>query len=237
VDYATEQGLFRLGDQRWPSPAEMQVLTDVVDPFSYAATLLGFHIKNVVHTFGAHSLDCVLLERTPLATRNPTQYCLDPGGSALRYSRGSGWFQTTYNDIVTFQGRNLARDVVVTDGGKPFLKLNVKVIETISHIDEKDFVPPTDAVRLGGKPLSGVFPKTVKLAFPEWPMSLRGQHFLVTVNIVIGKDGHVVSAHAISGPPKAYKAAEKTARKWIYQPYLIMGEPTEVETKIEMNQY
>jgi outer membrane biosynthesis protein TonB len=50
---------------------------------------------------------------------------------------------------------------------------------------------------------------------------------------VIGKDGRVISAHAVSGPPDAYKAAEAAARKWRYQPYLVVGEPTEVETKVQ----
>jgi outer membrane biosynthesis protein TonB len=68
---------------------------------------------------------------------------------------------------------------------------------------------------------------------PEWPSSVRQQHFLVTVEIVIGKDGCVISAHAASGPPEAYKAAEMAARKWLYQPYIVAGEPTEVETRVQ----
>lgn len=39
TDYATDHGLFRRGDQRWPDIAELQVRAEVVDPFAYAATL------------------------------------------------------------------------------------------------------------------------------------------------------------------------------------------------------
>lgn len=56
--------------------------------------------------------------------------------------------------------------------------------------------------------------------------------FEVVVQIVIGKDGRVIEAKAISGPKEAYRAAETAARKWVYSPYLVAGQPAEVETKI-----
>ena len=61
------------------------------------------------------------------------------------------------------------------------------------------------------------------------------EHFSVTVEIVIGKDGRVISAHAATGPSNAYKAAENTVRKWTFQPYLVLDEPVEVESKVVLN--
>jgi hypothetical protein len=61
---------------------------------------------------------------------------------------------------------------------------------------------------------------------------MRGQHFEVAVEIVIGKDGHVVSAHGISGPVKAFKPCENAAKKWVFAPYLVLGKPVEVEQKV-----
>jgi Gram-negative bacterial TonB protein C-terminal len=236
TDYATEKGLFRLGDQRWPNRAELQVRSEMIDPFSYAATLQGFNKRNVERTFGAHSLDCVLLERSePGTLSGPTQYCFEHTGSVLRYTRGFGWFQTTYNDVFSFQGRSLARQVDVTDGGKPYLKLRIKSIESVANIDEKDLAPPANAVSLQGKRLSGVSLRPVKQPFPEWPTSLQQQHFSVTVEIVVGKDGRVINAHAVAGPSNAYKAAENTVRKWTFQPYLVLDEPVEVESKVMLN--
>ena len=51
---------------------------------------------------------------------------------------------------------------------------------------------------------------------------------------MIGKDGRVISAQALSGPPEAFQSAEAAVRKWRYQPYLVPGEPTEVETKVQL---
>jgi hypothetical protein len=234
TDYANPQGLFRAGDQRWPSPAELQVRNEVVDPFYYAATLNGFHTRTLERTFGVQTLDCVLLESDTISS-SPTQYCFEHGSSALRYTRGSGWFQTAYNDIVSFRGRNVAREVEVTDGGKAHLKLKVQTLETISRLDPRDIQPPADANNLQGKRLSGVSLTTVHMQFPHWPSPLREQHFTVTVALVIGKDGRVLSAKAIDGPSAAFDEAEKAARNWVFRPYLVAGEPEEVETKIMLS--
>jgi outer membrane biosynthesis protein TonB len=122
--------------------------------------------------------------------------------------------------------------VEVTGGGKPYLKLHVNTVESIADVHETDFTPPVEAVNLKGKRLSGVILKPMQQPFPQWPTSLRQQHFSVTVEVVVGRDGHVVSAHAVSGPSEAYKSAEDTARRWTFQPYIVLDEPAEVETKI-----
>jgi hypothetical protein len=231
TDYATDKGLYRLGDQQWPDRAQMQVRTEIVDPFSYAATLVGFHGRTVERTFSGYQLQCVLLEKDS-AISNPTQYCFEPDGSVLRYIKGFGWFQTVYNRIAPFQGRSLAQDVEVTDGGKPYLKLRVDTFELISHVDDADFVPPPAAVGPLGDRVSGVHPVPIKTSFPQWPASLRSQHFTVTAEIVIGKDGHVITARGVSGPAEGYKACEDSVRKWVFKPYLILGEPVEVEAKV-----
>lgn len=233
TDYATDHGLFRVGDQRWPDSAELQVRTEVIDPFSFAATLHGFRAGTVERTFGAYKLQCVQIEKDSVIVSDPTQYCFEPDSSVLRYTHGSGWFQTAYNRIVTFQGRNVAQDVDVTDGGKPYLKLRVEAIELISHVDEADFAPPSDAVGPIGERISGVLPTLIKASYPEWPPSLRGQHFCVVVEIVIGENGHVVSAHAVSGPQEGRKACEDAVRKSLFAPYSVLDKPVEVETKFE----
>ena len=33
TEYATEKGLYRLGDQQWPDPPQLQVRNEIVDPF------------------------------------------------------------------------------------------------------------------------------------------------------------------------------------------------------------
>jgi len=233
TDYATDKGLYRHGDQQWPNRAQSQVRAEIIAPFSYAATLQDVHARNVERTFGSSRLECVMIERDS-GISDPTQYCFESNGSTLRYNRGLGWFQTAYNRIVQFQGRSLAQEVDVTDGGKPYLKLRVETIELISHVDDANFVPPPDSIGPLGDRVSGVNLSPINMSsLPQWPASLRGQHFTVTAEIVVGKDGHVVSAHAVSGPPEGYKACENAVRKWFFKPYLVLDKPVEVEQKVE----
>jgi hypothetical protein len=55
----------------------------------------------------------------------------------------------------------------------------------------------------------------------------------VQAEIVVGEDGHVVSARATSGPPERYKACENAARKWVFKPYVVLDKPVEVEQKVQ----
>lgn len=234
VDYATAHGLYRIGDQRWPDAAESQVRAEVIDPFWYADTLHGFRVRNVQRSFSGYNLECALIENESATISDPTQYCFEPEGSVLRYVRGSGWNQTTYNKIISFQGRNIALDIDVTNAGKPDLKLRVEKIESLSHLDAADFSPPPDAVGPLGGPVSGVSPMPINVStYPKWPPSLRAEHFTVKLKIVIGKNGRVASAQPISGPPEAYKACENAVRKWVFKPYLVLNKPVEVEWTAE----
>jgi hypothetical protein len=138
--------------------------------------------------------------------------------------------RTVYNNIELFQGGNVAREVDVTDGGHRYLELRVKAIEMLAHVDDAKFMAPADAVGPLGDRVSGVILEPINMSsIPQWPASLRGQHFTVNVEIVVGKNGHVMSAHAVSGPPEAYKGCEDAVRKWTFQPCKVLDKPVEVE--------
>jgi len=77
----------------------------------------------------------------------------------------------------------------------------------------------------------------VKRIPPEYPAKARSKGIEGTVMLraVVSKNGDVVDVTVISGDPELSKAAIKAAKKWKYHPYLVGGEPTEVETTIQMN--
>ncbi len=51
----------------------------------------------------------------------------------------------------------------------------------------------------------------------------------------ISKSGTIENVHVISGPPMLSSAAEQAVRTWRYRPYLLNGEPVEVETTVYVN--
>jgi len=54
----------------------------------------------------------------------------------------------------------------------------------------------------------------------------------VVLHAIIGKDGHVESLQAVSGPTMLKGAAIDAVKQWIYRPYLLNGEPVEVDTTV-----
>jgi periplasmic protein TonB len=57
----------------------------------------------------------------------------------------------------------------------------------------------------------------------------------VVLHAIISKQGTITQLNAISGPDMLKGAATDAVRQWRYKPYLLNGEPTEVDTTITVN--
>ena len=57
----------------------------------------------------------------------------------------------------------------------------------------------------------------------------------VRVDAVIGKDGRVKKATAISGPAVLRPAAEESVMKWIYSPAILDGAPVQAEAQVDVS--
>jgi protein TonB len=51
----------------------------------------------------------------------------------------------------------------------------------------------------------------------------------------IGKDGSIESLTLVSGHPILVPAATAAVKQWKYKPYLLNGEPVEVDTDVLVN--
>jgi protein TonB len=54
----------------------------------------------------------------------------------------------------------------------------------------------------------------------------------VKVEAVIGVDGRIKSARAVSGPTLLQRAATDAVRQWVYKPAVLDGVPVESQTDI-----
>jgi protein TonB len=69
---------------------------------------------------------------------------------------------------------------------------------------------------------------------PEYPSEARAQHVQgdVVLQAVIDKSGNISEIKVVSGDPLLTGAAVKAIKQWKYRPFLLNGEPVEVETTI-----
>jgi TonB family protein len=57
----------------------------------------------------------------------------------------------------------------------------------------------------------------------------------VVLHAIIGKDGAVKTLDVISGPKEFQESALTAVKQWTYRPFLVNGDPTEVDTTITVN--
>jgi periplasmic protein TonB len=71
---------------------------------------------------------------------------------------------------------------------------------------------------------------------PQYPVIARTARIQGTVVLqaTIAKDGTIQNLRVINGPPMLQQAAIDAVRSWRYKPYLLNGEPVEVETTINV---
>jgi protein TonB len=58
---------------------------------------------------------------------------------------------------------------------------------------------------------------------------------LVVLRAIINRDGAIENLQALSGHPLLVPAALNAVRQWRYRPYVLNGEPVEVETEVKVN--
>ncbi|MBB6143447.1 TonB family protein [Silvibacterium bohemicum] len=109
------------------------------------------------------------------------------------------------------------------------LSMHVSAVSTAndSHPSAPGRINVSPGVMAGNK-LSGPAPQ-----YPEDAKKARIQGKVV-LNAVIGKDGAIEQLNVLSGPKELQQSSLDAVRQWTYKPYLLNGEPVEVETTINV---
>jgi len=71
---------------------------------------------------------------------------------------------------------------------------------------------------------------------PQYPAIAKAARIQGTVVLqaTISKSGTIENLHVVSGPPMLQQAAMDAVRSWRYKPYLLNGDPVEVETQVNV---
>jgi protein TonB len=57
----------------------------------------------------------------------------------------------------------------------------------------------------------------------------------VVLRAVISREGTIENLQVVSGHPMLVRAAVDAVRQWRYRPYVLNGEPVDVETEVTVN--
>jgi periplasmic protein TonB len=89
-------------------------------------------------------------------------------------------------------------------------------------------------VRVSQGVTQGLLIRKVQPNYPPLARQARIQGS-VLLQAEISKDGSIENLHLISGHPMLAPAAIEAVKQWKYKPYILNGEPVEVETQITVN--
>ena len=72
---------------------------------------------------------------------------------------------------------------------------------------------------------------------PSYPEIARRLHIggTIALGATISKSGRIEDLRVLSGHPLLREAAIEAVKNWRYRPYLLNGQPVEVETTIEIH--
>ena len=89
-------------------------------------------------------------------------------------------------------------------------------------------------VRVSAGVTQGLLVKRVQPNYPPLARQARIQGTVV-LQAQISKTGDIENLQLISGHPMLAPAAIEAVKQWKYRPYLLNGEPVEVETQVQVN--
>jgi protein TonB len=89
-------------------------------------------------------------------------------------------------------------------------------------------------VRVSSGVSSGLLIRRVNPTYPPLARQARIQG-VVILQAQISKDGSIENLQLVSGHPMLAPAAIEAVKQWKYKPYLLNGEPVEVDTQVQVN--
>lgn len=209
------------GEQIGSSLAGSYERTGMELPLSFPDTLADLLRQKVGDPYAVEFSDSCNPRATPreypiLILRQNSQHLYD-----IRFFKGSSFLTLAYFAYVGGGFRYLGNFEV--SGAWP--------IGTQPTGPKGNGTAPT-RVRLGGNVMAA---RIIYEPKPEYPAEARQARLQGTVLIhaVIGKDGSLEDLQLLQGQCWLAQAAIKSVRQWRYTPYLLNGQPVEVDTTIQ----
>ena len=176
-------------------------------------------------------------------------FCFDSSLRLVRFSiNGNDDFLILFRRPLSFNGRAIPTEVELRRHGIVRMLAHLESLEAAEPIEESELQPPADTVPDESDPLVVAAPTKFNVSQgvavgmiqsnspPIYPPEAKAAGITGTVVLraVIGVKGRVTDLEVVSGPPALQQAAMDAVRSWQYRPYLLNGEPIEVNTQINV---
>jgi TonB family protein len=254
VEFGTADGPRRKGSPD-SAPAELlRIVDEFLNPIPLDAAAMGAaKLQTQAVTLGTTKLVCVSAALPASATQPASiiSDCMQENSPILLLTvEKGGQSKTSRDSIVKFQDHYFPQSVerysaipgmppprpgTPQPPLKPELTAKMETLEPLTAIDEAQFTPPADAV--AAPKVVAMDEKTTKkqlLQHPmaEYPPAAHYAHVggVVVVALRVQTDGHVTNLRVVSGDPLLQQAAIDAIRKWTYKPFVVDGQPVEVDT-------
>ena len=242
TEYGTDRGILQTGMRQQPPNLIADLRRELVNPLAGPLSnplfiaLQTYELRR--REIDGEELACLTI--AGVAPDPGLSYCLALDRPFLRSTSSSDEaLQVLHRSPVLVQGRFVPGDLRFMRAGKAALIAHLEGIETLSAIREIDYAPSPGAVLLprrvsisAGVAVGMIQSNTVPIYPPE--AKAAGIWGTVLLRAVIGVKGRVSEVQVVSGPPELQQAAMDAVRSWQYRPYLLNGEPVEVNTQINV---
>jgi TonB-like protein len=203
----------------------------------------GMELDGRAGTFSGLVLNCVAAADPSAAAGNidPSvlfpRLCFDAKDSTLRYINTPTTL-ISYTEFKPLGNRQVATKVNVNFGGKVAANLEITLVEPLAAGDQGQVTPDGKAVprpylhKAGDAPL--VPAKITECAYPM-AASVKQEHGIVFIPVVIRKDGSVKNNGGVQGPPDLAEAAGDCVGNWKFEPFKLDGEAIDVTDTLIYN--
>jgi hypothetical protein len=219
--WVTAKGDFSAGDKGLPAWVYKLVAESIVSPVPDEQELKNIPAERTSEKVGSVSLQC--------ARAGWLKYCLSNVPPVLRIE-ATPVTEATFNGVVRFQGRYVARDIHVVRTDMPNIAVHVEKIETLEGASSADFMPAAGATEAMPWEFQSVIRITLQVVsggLRRNPKDPRGQYVQGTVILsgVIEKNGSFDHLEVIGGPAALQLYALNTLKAVPDKPYLVDGKP------------
>ncbi len=207
----------------------------------------GEELKQETRALGKTSLSCFnqLQLRLPGQRPTPRTFCTDPNLYDVRVTfESDGDVVTFRNSVGKFRDTYVARSLQISALGTTAITGSITSLCGFDPATSEVKLPVPNvearstgggAVRIAGGVVAG---GRIHFVEPHYPQVAKIEHLSgkVILRAVIAKDGSIKALIPFASTNPAFTDEAMTVvKQWKYSPYLLNGQPTEVDTTITVN--